>query len=119
MPRTDFYIKQGDTQPAIEARLLTDGEPVDLTGAAVLFTMQHGSKDKQVNGLCTIQGARSEGTVAYIWDETDTEVEGIYEAEFRIDYDLPESVSEFEKDETFPPDRMIQIEVTDTIERTV
>lgn len=113
MPRTDFSIKEGDTQPAIEATLLYDDAPVDLTDAVVVFDMKHTFEDVSVRGMCTIQD--TDGKVAYIWDETDTNVPGTYEAEFLVDYDLPETLSEFEKEETFPPDRLLRIEINEGI----
>lgn len=115
MPRTDFSIKQGDTQPAIEAKLLSDGDPVDLTDAAIVFDMKHTSEDTRVKGMCTVEGDPTNGDVAYIWEDGDTDSDGTYEAEFLVDYGLPESLSEFEKDETFPPDRLLRIEVTDSL----
>ena len=113
MPRTDFSIKQGDTQPSIEAKLLSDGEPVDLSDAYVVFDMKHTSADTRVKGMCTVED--NNGEVAYIWKDGDTDVDGTYEAEFLVDYDLPESLDEFEKDETFPPDRLLRIEITDSL----
>lgn len=113
MPRTDFSIKQGDTQPSIEATLLSDGDPVNLEQAAVLFDMDHTSEDVRITGLCTVQDV--DGEVAYIWKDGDTDIEGTYEAEFLIDYTLPESVSEFEKDETFPPERFLRIEINESL----
>lgn len=112
MPRTDFFIKEGDTMPAIEARLLSDGEPVDLTDAYVVFNMEHISQDTQVQGQCTVEDDPEGGNVAYIWKNGDTDESGTYEAEFLVDYDYPESLDEFEADESFPPDRLLRIEIS-------
>lgn len=75
-----FYIKRGDTSPALRFAL----EPaVGLTGASVQFQMR-------LRGGVTVidaPGSIVEGaTVEYAWVAADTAEAGLYEAEFRVTY---------------------------------
>lgn len=116
MHDSDFPIKQGDTSPPIEAQLRDNGDPVDLSGDVTAgFRMRHQQDDTLIEGLCTIQSAQ-DGELAYIWNSGDTDVAGRYDAEFMLDYDVPENMSEFDSDETFPPDGYLTITVTESLE---
>ena len=116
MPDPDFTIKQGDTSPAIEAQLLNGDDPIDLSDATVGFRMQHQQDDDvHINGLCAITD-ETRGRVSYIWNDGDTDTVGRYSGEFVLDYDIPESMGEFDVDETFPSDGFLSIHVTETLD---
>jgi hypothetical protein len=113
--RADFTIKQGTTAPSIEARLLRDGTPIDgIRDSTILFEMKHTTTGTVVRGLCTVDD-EEEANVAYIWNSGDTDETGYYDAEFKVDYSIPESVANFEADETFPSDSFITVKVTETL----
>lgn len=75
-----FYIKRGDTSPALRFKL----EPVvALTGASVQFQMRMRDGPTVIDAPCAV----SEGAVVeYGWDPADTAEPGLYEAEFRVTY---------------------------------
>jgi hypothetical protein len=116
MTDPDFSIKQGDTSPSLEVQLYDGDEPIDeLDQAVVGFRMQHQQNDISVSGLCAIDDTDT-AEVTYIWSEGDTDVVGRYDAEFMLDYDIPENMTEFNADETFPSNGFIHIDVTETLE---
>lgn len=80
----DFYIKQNDTAPSIQATLMNDDDTViDLTSAAaVYFHMALGGVLK-VSAEATIVDAAG-GVVRYDWQEGDTETPGTYDIEWEI-----------------------------------
>jgi len=111
----DFTIRNGDTSPTLEARLLRDETPIpNIRDATVAFEMQHTRTDERVGGLCTIIDSE-DAHVGYIWNDRDTDTPGYYNAVFKVDYDIPESLSELDADETFPSDDFLRIEVTETL----
>lgn len=101
----DFYIKQGDTSPAIEAQLEDEaGNPVDLTGASVDFHMKAPSATGlKVDAAGTIFN-QSEGKVRYEWASGDTDTTGLFHAEWEVAFG-DGSV------ETFPNTGNIEIEI--------
>lgn len=103
----DFYIKEGDTSPEIQAQLLEDdGSPVDLTGSAVSFKMKEvGGDSLAVDASATIDD-ESEGRVSYSWSSGDTDAAGYYNAVFAVDYGSTGS-----DDETFPNSQYIVVRV--------
>lgn len=117
MSGPDFTIKQGDTAPAISAQLLDGNDPIDLEDGIVAFRMEHDIEDVSVAALCTRVDI-PEGRIAYTWREGDTDVVGRYSAEFIVDYDYPESIAEFDVDETFPSDEYLDIRVTESLDST-
>lgn len=108
---SDFYIKQGDTQPQIKAEFV-DGtdDPIDLSGATVHFKMRAVGEDSlTVEEEATIQ-EDSTGVVTYRWKESDTSSVGYYDAEFEVDYSGATG-PDFEPDESFPNEDYITIRV--------
>lgn len=73
-----FYIKRGDTAPALRFALLPD--TVDLTGASVVFVM---------DGLGRAPALVTEVSppvVQYDWQPGDTDRPGLHRAEFEVTY---------------------------------
>lgn len=104
-----FYIKQNDTQPALQV-VLEDGSgnPINLDGASVRFLMRAiGGTTAKVNASATVVSAVS-GVVRYSWSAADTDTVGNYQAEFEVTYS-DNSI------ETFPNDGYLRIEITDDI----
>ena len=105
-----FYIKEGDTSPAIEFALT----PTDilLTGASVVFSMWDRRGTIKVNrqaATITDDGSATDTpTVQYDWASADTDTAGTYYAEFEITY-ADTTV------ETFPNNGFITIQITKDI----
>lgn len=81
-----FHIKQNDTSPAIKHQLLDEeGSPIDLTGASVSFHMVDSDGSVKVNTSASIDNAGN-GEVSYSWSAGDTDTEGVYKAEWEVDF---------------------------------
>ena len=78
-----FYIKRGDTSPALRFALAPD--TIDLSGATVNFQMRPRRSAISVDTVATIDSA-TPPIVSYSWSSGDTVTAGIYEAEFRVTY---------------------------------
>lgn len=79
-----FEIKQNDREPPLDYVFTdADGQPVDLTGKAVVFIMapEPGGTVKVNRQAATITDATN-GLVQYPWGATDTDTSGRYLAEF-------------------------------------
>ena len=101
-----FYIKQGDTSPALRATLNDPaGVAVDLSGAAVVFSMKTVSGTLLVDRqTCSIITAAS-GIVEYSWQAGDTDVSGQHLSEFEVTF-ADSSV------ETFPNFDYLRIKIS-------
>lgn len=91
MAHVDFWIKQDNRRPYIEAVLKDeDGAviPLTLPPNDVLFSMEtRGTGTAKVyRESCTIVDAAN-GVVQYEWAAGDTDTPGIYFGEFIIDWD--------------------------------
>lgn len=78
-------IKQNDRRPAAQTSLYRGTTLVDLTDATgITFKMTYrGKKDLTVNTAATINDAVT-GDVEYRWQEGDTAVPGVYNAEWEV-----------------------------------
>ena len=77
--RMQFYLKQGDTLPVLEAQLVaSDGHPINLQGMQVRFRM-----GRHVDAPAEIVDG-SEGRVRYRWRPGDTDMPGAHKAEFVV-----------------------------------
>lgn len=110
----DFSIKQGDTSPSLEARLIRDGTAVDVRDATIAFRMVNTATDNVIDGVCSTVDP-DDGLVTYIWNDGDTDTAGYYEGEFYVDYDIPESLGELSPDETFPSGSYLTIHVMERV----
>lgn len=81
-----FNIKQNDTSPSLLANLKDyDNNPVNITGASVMFHMKDISGTLKVDSAMTIVDAVN-GIVRYDWVAGDTDTAGAYYVEFEVTY---------------------------------
>lgn len=111
----DFFLKEGNTSPAIEAQLLDNDEnPVDLNGATVRFVMRKtGSGTNKVDSSATISDPDN-GIVQYGWSDGDTDEVGTYNAEWEVDYSGGTG-SNFDADEDFPNEGYITVRIDESL----
>lgn len=83
----DRAIKRNDTWPPLEATLLDQDGPINLTTAESVWLKMKGSRRKpapiSVSGQCQIVSP-TEGVVVYLWKPIDTADADLYAAEFEI-----------------------------------
>ena len=105
-----FYIKQGDTTPALKATLKDgDGNVINLTDASVRFHMRAiDATSSTVDAEGSVVSPATGGVVQYAWASGDTATAGMYSAEFEITYG-DGSI------ETFPNNDYIRVEIIDDI----
>lgn len=104
-----FYIKKGDTSPALLVDLTPTG--VDITGAtAVVFNMRarNGGAVKISRAAASIVTPTNPARVRYDWTAINTDTVGNYDGEFEVTR-ADGSV------ETFPNDSYITIQITGDI----
>jgi len=80
-----FSIKRGDTAPAIRRSFSTAAGPLEIPAdASVVFSMAEAVTGRLVvdRQRCRIEG----NEIIYFWQDEDTAVDGLYEAEFEITY---------------------------------
>lgn len=104
-----FFIKEGDTSPALLVDLVPSG--TDITGATgVVFSMRpRGSTTPTINrAAAVIVTPTNPARLRYNWQTGNTAVAGNYEGEFEVTR-ADGSI------ETFPNDSHITIQITGDI----
>jgi hypothetical protein len=104
-----FYIKRGDTSPAI--RYALSPTTVDLTGATVRFQMRARRSRggaTVIDAAAVVVTATGTPTVEYQWQTDETANAGTFEAEFRVTYGNS-------RVETFPNDEFISVKVSEDV----
>jgi hypothetical protein len=105
-----FYIKRGDTSPAI--RYALSPATVDLTGATVRFQMRARRSRggaTVIDAAAVVVIATGTPTVEYAaWQAAETANAGLYEAEFPVTYANG-------KTETFPNDEFILVKISEDV----
>lgn len=100
----DITIKRGDTRNAIKAILKdSSGNPVNLENCHVKFHMAPLNRPAVISRAAHIENAAA-GEVWVVWAPGETDVAGIYRAEFEVTYDDG-------RRETFPNTGYISIQI--------
>lgn len=101
-----FYLKKGDTKPALAVTLLyANGSAIDLTGGSVFFNLAKPNYTPYTSGAATITSA-SGGQCEYRWTGSpDTYLSGTYWAEFEVIWTGSRM--------TFPPTHSLKVEVAE------
>jgi len=81
---SDFVIKEGDRDPAIEATLERDGSPYDLSDARRVDIVIGALRDPPIVDAQTTITDAADGTVRYIWQLGDTDEPGTYRTEWIV-----------------------------------
>lgn len=83
-----FFIKQNDTVPMLDALLQDDqGRPIDVTGAAVVFNMRNTLDDSVVvDNISSVIISAAQGEVRHTWLAAHTTTSGAFEAEFEVTF---------------------------------
>lgn len=86
MASYDIILKRGDTRNCIKAILKdSEGSPINLTGCVVNFCMAPLNKNVTIARKAHVQDEVG-GEVWFVWAPGDTDVDGLYQAEFKIVY---------------------------------
>lgn len=100
----DVTLKRGDTRHALKAILKdSSGSPVDLTDCSVSFRMAPFGRSAVVNREVDIHDTAG-GEVWVVWSPGETDISGVYRAEFRVTYGDG-------RRETFPNNGYINIQI--------
>ena len=84
----DRAIKKNDTWPPLEAVLMDQNGPINLTTATSVKFLMRGTKRKNpfsTSGTCTVVDA-PKGEVVFFWSPTNTSVADTYQGEFEISW---------------------------------
>jgi len=103
---TDFWIKENDTEPAIEAYLEDEnGNAIDLSSVfTIRFHMADAATNTiKVNEVADVINATT-GRVRYRWQSGDTDIPDAYSGEFEVTWETGDI-------ETFPNYTNIEIEI--------
>jgi hypothetical protein len=105
MKRREFFIKRGDTSPAL---LFQIDPPVNLTAATVVFNMRARGGAVVVNRAPASVPSLPNPTLRYDWTAPNTAEVGTFEAEFEVTYGDGAI-------ETWPNDGYIAVRIWDDI----
>ena len=85
---TRFALKRHDRRPVLRMTVtkVSDGTPLDFSGATAKFLMYDMSGVEKVNAVAAIESPTTGGVLRYDWQTGDTDTEGEYHAEFEVDY---------------------------------
>jgi hypothetical protein len=106
-------MKQGDALPSLRVTLQdADGNAVDLTGAAVVFTMvpeqaPPGAEPIIDRRPCVIDDDATSGRVRYDWLPADTTTAGVFWGEFTATWEAGQ--------ESFPNDSYLTLRIVDQL----
>lgn len=102
----DFFIKQDDQLPELQATLKdSTNAVVNLSGCSVRFIMRDKSTgETKVDAPATVVNAAG-GVVKYSWAVGDTDIPSTYKAEFEVQF--PDT-----RLGTFPNSSYMQVKVT-------
>jgi hypothetical protein len=105
----DIFVKQGDSLPAVVARLVDGAEnPVDLSGGSVAFSMRRAGVTVVSLASASLLDPKG-GLVSYPWGSGNTDGPGRYEAEFKATLSGGGV-------RTFPSDGYMDVLVTEKVE---
>jgi len=81
-------LKRNDTGPPVRVQVESEESGVghDLTGAFAVFTMTDRDGVIKVNRQPAVVEAGTDGFMRYEWQAGDTDTEGVYDAEFEVDF---------------------------------
>lgn len=81
-------VKRGDVGVIFDDTLTSNGEPIDLTDADVMFILRasRGAGPALVDALASVLDAEA-GTVRYVSSDGDLDYPGLYEQEWEVRYD--------------------------------
>ncbi len=101
-----FFIKRGDTSPAI--RYVLEPATTILSGATVRFQMRERGGALVIDASALVTAATGTPAVQYNWLAADTGTAGQFEAEFRVVY-ADGSI------ETFPNSGYITVRIAEDV----
>lgn len=113
-----FVIYQNQLSPSVPYPFTVAGEPFDLTGCAVAFSMRPiGSATPTISlAAASIVGSGDAGNVSYAWASGDTAIAGMYAGWFTatpsggVPQDAPEFVIEIAAHATAGPVALVTLE---------
>ena len=106
----DLAIKEGDTEPIVDATLERDGSAYDLStlsNPTVYFRMGFTDDPPLVDSQATIVN-QSSGEIQYEWQSGDTDTVGNFKAEFVVEGDNTIT--------TFPNDGYLSISILEEVQ---
>lgn len=116
MANVDFFIKEGDRNPPLEAIVIdANGDPIDLSTATAIrfFMINPGETTPKVDGsaMTKVTPPGTDGRVRYEWGVDDTDAYGDYDGEIEVEWSNNTKT-------TFPNHGFIRIKVLKTIQTT-
>ena len=77
-----FFISKDARRPDLEVQLLDSVSGVDLSGAAVTFSLEDRQGVVKVNAAAAVLVAGTEGKLTYSWESADVDTEGVFIGRF-------------------------------------